>query len=416
MNHVSPVMPEVNFGVDPVEDLYERMAQLHAEGRRVVPVRYIDDVYWLILPHGVLGEAFQDEANLPSRAAYERHSMPSMGRTMQAMAGNEHRINRALASGPFQPAAIRKSVEGLLVPVANQLIDALVGTKGTDLVDSYTCRYPFRIISGMLGVPIEDERAVQDWVWGVLRFPWEPERALKAKADLDAYLQPILDDRRANPGDDIISRLATSEVEGRRLTDEEIRSFIRLLYPAGAETTYLLMGSMMLEVLRDPALKQRLLDNPQDRNVAVEEALRKHGSTSLLPRYTEKEVTIAGVTIPANSWLLYGIVPANHDPAEFPDPLKFSLDRGPIRHLAFGKGPHFCLGSHLAREELRVSLSLLLERLPGLRIAEGATPKITGAVLRGVLKLPVEYDAVLPPATYEAEKRSNLNASLGATG
>ncbi len=404
MTDIAPVMPEVNFGTDPVEDLHERMAELHAEGRRVVPVRYIDGIAWLILKYDDLSEAFSDDVKLPSAPGYERISMPSMGRTMQAMRGEEHRINRALVAGAFQPAVIRKAATEMLVPFANSLIDGFADRRRIDLVSEYTHRYPFGVISKLLGIPIDDEKQVMEWVYGVLRFPWEPDKALQARRDLDAYLTPILEERRANPKEDVISRLVTAELEGHKLSNEEIFAFLRLIYPAGAETTFLTMGSMMLEVLSDRALYQRLKEHPEERVVAVEEALRRHGATPLLPRFTENAVNIGGVAIPANSQLLYGIAPASHDPEEFDDPNSFSLERRPNRHLAFGKGVHFCLGSHLAREELRVSLTLLLDRLPGLRRAADDDAAIVGAPLRGVHKMIVEYDDVLPAIAYESQR------------
>ena len=404
MTAIAPVMPEVNFGTDPVEDLDDRMAELHAEGHRVVPVRYIDGIAWLILKYDDLSEAFSDDVKLPSAPGYERISMPSMGRTMQAMKGEEHRINRALVAGAFQPAVIRKAATEMLVPLANSMIDGFAGRRQLDLVPEYTHRYPFGVISNLLGIPIDDEKRVMDLVYGVLRFPWEPEKALQARRDLDAYLQPILDERRANPKEDVISRLVTAELEGHKLTDEEIFAFLRLIYPAGAETTFLTMGSMMCEVVTNRALYDRLKAHPEDRVVAVEEALRRYGATPLLPRFTENAITIGGVDIPANSQLLYGINPASHDPEEFGDPEEFSLERRPNRHLAFGKGVHFCLGTHLAREELRISLSLLLDRLPGLRLAEGERATPVGAPLRGVHRLIVEYDDVLPAIAYETQR------------
>jgi cytochrome P450 len=163
----------------------------------------------------------------------------------------------------------------------------------------------------------------------------------------------------------------------------------------------------MVEILSDRALYDRLLHQPEDRAAAVEEALRKYSAVPLQPRYTESAVTIAGVDIPADSWLLYGAGPANHDPDVFHQPDAFLIDRGANRHITFGRGPHFCLGSHLAREELRVSLSLLLDRLPGLRLAEGGEAKIVGSPLRGVHRLSVMADDVLAPVAYTPPKRAS---------
>jgi cytochrome P450 len=177
-----------------------------------------------------------------------------------------------------------------------------------------------------------------------------------------------------------------------------------MFYPAGAETTFRTLGSMMYRVLSEPEMHERLLARPDDRSAAVEEILRQDGGVASLPRYTEKPITVGGVDIPAHSRLLFGIASANRDAEVFEDPEALSFEnkraapslgrRG--QHLAFGHGVHFCLGSHLAREELRVTLSLLLDRLPGLRLAEMVDVGITGTMLRGVHRLPVLFDDVLP--------------------
>lgn len=396
---IVPLLPEIDFGLDPLENLYGVVADLRAQGHRVVPVRYINGTAWLLLDYDDVAAAYADEQNLPAAPAYLRHSVPSQGMTLLAMQGNAHRINRALVAGAFQPAAIRRLAEALLVPVANRLIDGFAGESTLDLVPRFTHAYPFAVISEMIGIPEADHAWFMAQIERLFRYPWEPEQALAARREVTSHLQPLLDQRRRDPQDDLLSMLATAQVEGQVLTDEEIFSFIRLLYPAGAETTYLTMGSMLWEVLSDPDIPQELANNPAKRAAAVEEALRKHGGVAFQPRYTENEVVIAGVAIPAQSWLLFGNGPAGHDPKVFPDPEAFRLDRGQNRHVAFGKGPHFCLGSHLAREELRIALHLLLERLPGLRLVAATPP--TGAVLRGVTSLEICFDAVLPAPIYD---------------
>jgi cytochrome P450 len=405
---IVPVMPDVDFGVDPIEDFYERTAVLQAEGRRVAPVRFNGGLAWLILKHDDLTAAYSDEEGLPAAPAYERHTVPIEGRTLLAMTGDEHRIQRALVSSAFQPAAIRRLAERTLVPVANSLIDAFQGQQQVDLATAFARVYPFSVISQMLTIPIADEKNVIDWVFMMLRYFWEPERAMTARAALDAYVKPIVEARRRNPGDDIISRLTLAEVEGHRLTEDQILTFVRVLYPAGAETTFLAISGMMFEILSNPEVLARLRAHPEDRPAAVEESLRKAGPLAVLPRFTEKAVTIGGVDIPADSWLLYGNGPAGHDPDAFADPEDFVLGRDANRHLAFGKGPHFCIGAHLAREEMRISLSLLLDRLPGLRLVDEGNVRITGTggILRGAYRLPVTFDAILPPMDYrEPEKK-----------
>jgi cytochrome P450 len=396
MEKVAPVMPEVDFGSDPLEDLYERIAVLRGQGHRVVPVRYIGQTAWLLLRYSDVTETFADEKRLPAADAYELTGMPSMGRILMAMRGEQHRLNRALAGSALLPGAIRRAAGTLLVSVANGLIDGFGERRRIDLVAAYTRPYPFNIISRLLGIPIVDEARILGWLDRLIRLQWDRDGALAARAELDAYLIPIVESRRVEPGDDLISQLATAEVEGRRLDQEEILSFLRLLYPAGAETTFLTMSALMREVLSDRALYERLLVRPEDRAAAVEEALRKEAPATLLPRFAVRSVTIAGTEIPAGSMILLGSGAANHDPDVFNEPEKFSIDRGTNPHATFGRGPHFCMGSHLAREELRTSLNLLLDRLTGLRLdGEGPFPS-TGTVVRGVRALPVAFDDVLP--------------------
>ena len=170
---------------------------------------------------------------------------------------------------------------------------------------------------------------------------------------------------------------------------------MRLLFPAGADTTYLALGSLMNHVLGDTDLRAQVLADTALIPKVVDEALRLYNTTAFLPRYTETGIEYEGARIPPDSWVLFGIRPANRDPEVFPEPDRFDLARDRRRSLTFSVGPHACLGMHLARAEMNVSLELLLARLPGLRLRDGRAP-MTNAVLRGVRQLPVVYDAVLP--------------------
>lgn len=393
---IEPVLADINFGIDPLPGFHDVIAALRDAGHRVVPVRYIDDIAWLILRYDDVAAAYRDEEGLPAAPAYRRHSMPVQGKTLLSMDGEEHRINRLLVSRTFHPQAIERLGNTLLIPLANAIIDTLPAGQPFDLVELFAHRYPFRVIARMLGIPVADEGRLLKWLDGLFSYPWDPDGALKAAAEVDAYLAPIIHERRAEPADDLISSLATAEAEGQRLDDGEILAFIKLLYPAGADTTYLAIGSMMYEVLRAPGVARRLIDEPSLRSQTVEESLRMHGTVCLQPRYTEREVSVAGVTIPANSWILYGNGPANHDPAVFADPERFDVGRCPRKLMTFGAGPHFCLGSHLARAELLVSLSLLLDRLCGLRIVDADPVAITSAVLRGPRHMTVQFDELAP--------------------
>jgi len=387
--------PEIDFGTDDVPDLEELMAQLQAQGKRVVRIRYIGQPAWLILRHKELYDAFMDSAHYPCSAAHLRHSSPVMGKSILCLDGDEHRIKRALVASAFLPSAVRGYTERLLRPIANRLIDGFAGRRELDLVAEFTRRLPVLVITGLLGVPNENERQLIEWIEGLFSYPWDPAFALKAKDEVTAFFLPIIHARRAEPREDLISLIAAAQFEGHRLTDEEVLAFVRLLFPAGADTTYLALGSMMNHVLGDAELKAQLRTEPGLIPKVVDECLRLYNTTAFLPRYTESGIDYEGVRIPPNSWVLFGIRAANRDPEVFPDPERFDIARDRRRSLTFSVGPHACLGMHLARAEMNVSLELLLRRLPGLGLRNGKVA-MTNAVLRGVRELPVAYDAVLP--------------------
>ena len=392
MDHV---LPEIDFGRDALPDLETRLAALIAAGERVVPVRYLGGTAWLILRHEDVGRAFRDPRQFPAAAANLRYSLPVQGRTLLCMEGEEHRINRALVADAFQPRAVQALLGALLRPLAHELIDAFGARRELDLVAEYCHRYPLRVIARLLGIPAADEDQLFAWVRGLFDYPFNPQAALRARDEVNAFLLPLIHGRRRVPQADLISRLASAQVEGHSLGDEDILGFVKLLFPAGADTTYLTMGSMMNAVLGDAVLRERLLREPGLIADAVEESVRLYGAVGLLPRYTESGARVGGVDIPPDSWVLFGVRPAGRDAAQYAEPERFDLARHPQRLVTFGGMPHFCLGVHLAKAELATSLELLLARLPGLRLAQGPMPQ-TSAVLRGVRHLPVVFDALLP--------------------
>lgn len=376
-----PLCPEVDFGLDPVPDLHTLLDDLRRQGA-VVPVRYLGQTVWLITRYGELREAFADEVHFASEAAYTVHSEPSMGKTLQCMSGDLHRVNRALVSRPFFPKQVRAAVTSLLEPLADELLDALEGEDEVDLVATFARPYPFTVITRLLGIPVDDEGRVLAWALKLIDYPWDPEAALKARADFADYMRPILAARRAQGGQDLISLLVQAEFEGQKLGDEEIFAFLRLLFPAGSDTTYKVAGSLFMAVLGDPALRRSARAGAVEREAIVQEALRWEPPTALLPRRCSLGRELGGVEIATGEWILFGISAANNDPAVFSEPRRFDPSRTD-KNLAFGHGAHFCLGSHLARRELETALARLLTRYPDMALAPGATAEISGGVLRG---------------------------------
>lgn len=374
-------MPEIDFAHHPVPNLHELLAELRRHGP-VVPVCYHGKRTWLINSFELLSRAFADELHFQSAATYLIHAEPAAGLTLQTMAGEEHRINRGLVSRPFFPKEVRAAIESLIEPTANELLDAIEGQEELDIIAAFSRPFPFRVITRLLGIPLTDEKRLLDWALKLIDYPWDPEGAVRARHDFADYLKPFLDERRVNPADDVISRLATAEFEGQRLSDEEIYSFARMIYPAGSDTAYKNGGSLLYAILSDPALRAQVLESAKAREGIVQEALRWEPPVALLPRICSADITLGGVDIKAGEWTLFGISAANSDPAVFPEPRRFDPTRTQ-RSLVFGNGVHFCLGSHLARRELETAIKRIFERFPNMCLAPGHTVEITGGVLRG---------------------------------
>ncbi|MEZ4356508.1 MAG: cytochrome P450 [Myxococcota bacterium] len=385
-----PEYAHLDFALDAVPDLHDVLADLRGR-HAVAPVRYHGEPAFLITRAADLRPAFADDETFPSAAAYLRIAGPVMGKTIQCMGGDEHRRNRALVSAAFRPRLMKEFVEAFLTPVAHQLIDELAGRGESDLVADYTTRYAFTVITRLLDFPETDFALLKRWGDGLIAFPWDPDFARQASIEFTDYLTPIIAERRQSPGEDLLSSLATVEVDGERLADEEIFSFIRLLFPAGADTTYRGLGSMLYAVLTHREVFEAVQADAGLVPQVVQESLRWEAPTALLPRFAPKDVRWAGTYIPGGSTVLFGITSANRDESVYDAPERFDPWRKERDFLSFGHGLHFCLGSHLARREMEVSLKVIAERLPDLELVDPDQVGIEGTVLRGPGRLPVRF-------------------------
>jgi cytochrome P450 len=368
---------------------------LFAELRRTQPVARItvmNRVSWVLTRYDDVLAVLRDGETYSSRANAEVGKF--MGRTIIEMDGREHARTRALVSVVFVPRALdalTPVVEGL----AHDLVDGFCRHGRADLVTQLTTVFPVQVIAHVIGVPKADYAKFMHWSLDLIAFSKDPARGRAAAATLREYLLPIVHERRAVPRDDVITRLVTGTVDGVGLSDDEVISFLRLLLPAGAETTSRLMGSMLFALLADPAERwERVRAERTLVPWAIEETLRWETPVLFVARQALRPLTIAGVDIPADAILSVVVAAANRDPAHYPDPDRFDLDRRADDHLSFGFGRHFCLGYHLARLEARTVLTALLDRLPSLRIDPAADPpRITGLAFRSPQALPVRFHA-----------------------
>jgi cytochrome P450 len=331
-------------------------------------------------------ETFSSEIN-------QRTMGPYMGRILLGMDGHRHALYRALVSRAFRAAALERWERELVRPTIEELVAAIAPRGSADLVRDVTSRYPVRVIAGIVGVPERDHERFQAWAQEIAMGPADPERGLAASRAMRAYLEPFVEARRREPRGDLISDLVHAEIEGERLDDEEVYGFLRLLMPAGAETTFRAMGSCLVALLSQPEALARVRSDPSLLPRASEETLRWESSITMVSRVATRDAAVGGCPVAAGSSLLLLTGCANRDEARWERPDEFDLDRPEQTHLAFGWGRHLCLGMHLARLELRVGIGTLLARLPGLRLDPDAPPpRIVGTAFRGPERLAVLFD------------------------
>ena len=302
---------------------------------------------------------------------------------------------RRLIMGALSPRAIAE-MEGNLIRLIDGLLDRL-GAKGKfDLIGDFAAAIPIEVIGNLLDVPHDEREPLRDWSLAILG-ALEPvigeaaaARGNKAVADFLAYLEVLVQRRRAKPGNadrDVLTKLIQGEPNGEKLSAKELLHNCIFLLNAGHETTTNLIGNGLVTLSINADEKQRLIAQPELIKTAVEEMLRYESSNQLGNRMTVEPVELGGLSLPAGTPITLCIGAANRDPAQFPDPERFDVGRNPNRHLAFATGAHQCAGMALARLEGAIAISRYLARLP--RYALDGEPVRGGRVrFRGFLSVP----------------------------
>jgi len=317
-----------------------------------------------------------------------------MGRTILEMDEPEHRTIRSLVAGSFRSKMLERWEEELVAVVVNELVDAFIGRGRADLVREVTFNFPVQVIARILGLPRSDYPRFQRWALELTSVAANWERGMAASAALRDYFADVMADRRAMPGDDLISDLVRAEVEGQHLSDEEIYSFLRLLLPAGVETTYRATGSLLFALLEDRRQFDALYADRSLYPQAFEEVVRWEPPVTVILRRTTRDTALAGVPIEEGADVALLIGAANRDERKYTDPDRFDMFRQQRQHVGFGFGVHVCLGMHLARMESRIAINTLFDRLgPFTLDPEADPPHIEGLAFRSPLSLPVVFRA-----------------------
>ncbi len=315
-----------------------------------------------------------------------------MGHMILGMDDPEHRTQRNLVAHAFREKSLARWEPEFIAPIVDELIDRFAADGEAELVRQLTFEFPVRVIARLLGLPEEDFPRFQRWSVELIGLVADIDRGLAASESLRTYFAGVVAERRAHPAEDVISDLVSAQVDGERLSDEAIYSFLRLLLPAGAETTYRSSGNLLYLLLTHPEQLEAVRADRALLPQAIEEGLRCEPPLLTINRTTTCEVEIAGVTIGPGESISPHIGSANHDETRWDDPETFDIFRPPVPHIAFAHGPHMCLGMHLARLETRVLVNRVLDRLPDMALTPGDTdPHIRGVVFRSPTSLPVTF-------------------------
>lgn len=310
----------------------------------------------------------------------------------------DHTRLRSLVSKAFAPKVV-SALQPEIAALVDGLLDAIAEKGRCNVVDDFAYPLPVAVICRLLGIPLEDEpqfaRASAVLAQALDPFatitgvpPEVSEQRMRAGGWLREYFHNLIDKRRSQPGDDLLSGLIAVEESGDQLTEEEIVSTCNLLLIAGHETTVNLIGNAALAMLRNPVQWAALGADAGRAAAIVEETLRHDPPVQLVGRVAAADMTVGSFDVPAGNAMMLLLAAANRDPAEFESPDIFNPDRKVLRHLGFGRGAHYCLGAPLARLEAGVALSAVTARFPEARLDSEPQYK-ANVTLRGLSALPV---------------------------
>lgn len=359
------------------------------------PVALVDGIFgqhYLVTRYEDALTVLRDSERFSSRANARGIGLV-LGRTILEMDGPEHIRHRRLITPALTPRALTSGdLPEAIRATAHDLVDRFASRGHAELVEEFTFLFPIQVFTKQfLQLPEQDAKQFHHWALDLISIADDPPRSFAAAQAIVDYLKPVLEHRRREPGEDLISLLATARVEGEQLTDEEILSFCRLLVPAGAETTYRLLGSALFALLTHPEAMDAVRQDGELLPQVIEETLRWESPVQYVTRETTMDTELGGTVIPRKMLVSVALGSANRDERRYPDPDRFDLHRDTEGHLAFGFGRHYCAGSHLGRLEARIGLEVLLERLPDLVHDDSFEDAVVGLAFRSPNALHVKY-------------------------
>jgi cytochrome P450 len=394
-----PLRPGYLYDQDPAmaRDFHNAWKQLSGGARAIrsdyragegIDVWYLfdyEDVHWAVQHPEVFSSITIDHLANPG----DHRWIP------EEMDPPEHTKYRQLLNWQFSPARM-KALEPRMRQLCGELIDRFAPKGRCDLMADFARLFPTTIFMELMGLPVEQSQTFLDWAHQLMHTPHgdDPEFAVRGAANrqIRAYLDQLVDARRAEPRDDIVSYLLSSIVDGRPLDGAELQDMLFMLYMAGLDTVAGMLGYTFRHLAENPAHRAALLEDPGSITAAIEELLRYYAIITT-SRVVAKDIEYAGCPMRAGDRVILPYPAANRDGREFPEADTFVIDRTPNRHVTFGAGPHRCAGSHLARLELRFALEEWHKRIPDYGIPEGTSLRTEVWAVATLERLPLVWEA-----------------------
>lgn len=385
---------------DPYDyDFHEDPYPYYKRLRDEAPIYHNEELkFWALSRHSDVLQGFRNSVTLSNKHGVSLDPISrndEAHRVMSFLALDDpgHLRLRTLVSKGFTPRRIRE-LEGRVTEIAHQHLDTALQSTTFDFVDEFAGKLPMDVISELMGVPEEDRVRIRALADGVMHredgVADVPESAIAASGELLVYYADMVKQRRKNRSDDLTSALVEAEIDGDRLTDDEIMAFLFLMVVAGNETTTKLLANAAYWGYKNSDQLDPVFDNHDLVVPWVEETLRYDASSQILARLVTEDLTFYDTTVPAGDVLVLLIGSANRDERVFENPDDYRIDReiGP-KLVSFGSGAHFCLGAHLARMEARVALTELFKRIRGYEVDESAAVRVHSSSVRGFAHLPI---------------------------
>jgi cytochrome P450 len=322
-----------------------------------------------------------------------------MVRQMLFLDPPNHTRLRALASAAFTVRRVER-LRSHIQEIMDGLLDAVLSKGSMDLIADFASPAPAIVTAELLGVPVADHEQLKEWSADFAEmlgnFQHNPDRfprILRSVEDMTSYFRSAMQEQRLHPRDGLVSAMMAANVDGAKLTEDEIIANLIVTMVGGQETTTNLIGNGVLTLLRNPAAMERLRADPSIIPSAVEELLRYESPSQHTARLAPEDVELGGKRISKRQAVIAVMGAANRDPERFPDPDRLDIERKDNRHVAFGWAAHFCFGAHLARLEGQIALATILRRLPNLAL-DTSVPLVWrhNLGLRGLIALPVLFE------------------------